>query len=143
MFYSNSTKHLARSRDALTAAARNAPNPGNCFPFVFFLYYLIPSINWSGLYFQCNKSRIVKGEMETRDFNNFPCVPPEGFVPSSSRKAKPPSETLGWREEAAGFGRTWPSESKTPATSFWQNSSKPLCLPIAATGAGRSLNPER
>lgn len=84
--------------------------------------------------------------METRDFNNFLCFPQRACAIQLLQCKTPWERPLcgreGWREEAMGIGRTWPSKSKISAASFWQTSTKPLCLPATAMGAGRSLNPE-
>lgn len=80
-------KTPGKKQGCTTTAAQNAPNPGNCFPFVFFLYNLIPSINQSGLYFQCNKRCIVKGRWRQETLiTSF--ASPRRLVTSSSCNAR-------------------------------------------------------
>jgi len=138
-------KTPCKKQACTTTAAQNAPNPGNHFPFVFFLYNLIPSINRSGLYFQCNKRCIVKGRWRQETLITSSAFP-KGLVPSSSCNANPPGESPAWRGGLEGRGgRRWEDlalQREISSMSCWQPSSKPLCLPAAARGAGRSLHPE-
>ena len=94
-------KTPGKKQECTTTAAQNAPNPGNCFPFVFFLYHLIPSINRSGLYFQCNKRCIVKGRWRQETLITS-SASPEGLVPSSSCNAKPPKRDPRMEGRAGG-----------------------------------------
>lgn len=82
-------KTPGKKQGCTTTAAQNAPNPGNCFPFVFFLYNLILSINLSGLYFQCNKRCIVKVRWRQETLITSSAFPKE-LVPPSSCTTKPP-----------------------------------------------------